>query len=206
MAATFATGSDLFGVLSAAGLSLAGALADLAAIGAAAAAIRTVNSFLHAGHRTFLPCKLLAPLNLCLQCEHSIAQTVGATAFSGAALAEAFALACGDGPRAAAVGALLAVAIGGIETTALHAGQATRLPASSSGALSFFAHFEHWTICGMAPTSAVIKVGPASRAGPRSIDKYRGTLGFPHGRIQHIHPTAAFVLTISRPPKKLNLF
>lgn len=41
--------------------------------------------------------------------------------------------------------------IAGIETAALHAGQATRMPASLSGALSFFAQFGHSMICGIVP-------------------------------------------------------
>ena len=51
----------------------------------------------------------------------------------------------GEGP--------VAVFRGGIAMTVLQAGQATRLPASWSGALNFLEHFWHSTICGMARRS-----------------------------------------------------
>jgi len=56
-------------------------------------------------------------------------------------------------------------ASGGITNGALQAGHWTRFPASSAGALSFFAHFGHVTTCDIdpAPTAEEYEYPPRSR-------------------------------------------
>jgi len=145
----FATGCGRTGDFGAAGFAFArvlvrfGVTTGFAVAGAPSIAMRTVKSALQTGQRTFFPCRLLVPLNFFAQCEHWITQATGAAAACGAAFEAAPVAFCGDETGVADAVALLALANGGIETTALHAGHATRFPANSSGALSFFEHFAH---------------------------------------------------------------
>lgn len=113
----------------------------------AATAIRTVNSALHAGHFTFFPLSCGEPLNFLEQCEHWTMLVLAATFGCGLA---GEAVRAGDCVARAEDAAAPPALSGGIVIGVLHAGQGSRLPASSSGALNFLEHFLQATVCGIA--------------------------------------------------------